>query len=77
MLVVICWVGGDELTQLVYKKKKFEKPFFLVYFKSAMFIVYLVKLIKYLPKLCSHCVVPVRNPEELLGPSSYERLYIC
>ena len=44
-----------------------------VYFKSAMFMVYLLKLFKYVPRLFSKCMVPVRNPDELLGPSSYER----
>ncbi|XP_063685863.1 solute carrier family 35 member F5-like [Bolinopsis microptera] len=73
LLVVICWVGGDELTEIIFKEK-YDKPFFLVYFKSSMFIVYLLKLLKYVPKLFSYCIVPVRNPQELLGPSSYERL---
>lgn len=72
LLVVLCWVGGDELTQIIFEDFKFEKPFFIVYFKSAMFSLYLLKLVSYLPDAISFACYK-RNPDELIGPSSFQR----
>ena len=79
LLVVLCWVGGDELTQNVFKNLHFDKPFFLVYFKSSMFMLYLLKLLKFIPGAVRSGIRRLtngricRSPDDLLGPSSYER----
>ena len=74
LLVVLCWVSGDAFTKVIFHTQDFDKPFFVVYFKSAMFTVYLLKLLKFLPDKLRAVFSPERNPDDLLGPSSYEKL---
>lgn len=42
ILVDIIWVLSNELTKYLYQDEKYEKPLFCTYFKSSMFIFYLL-----------------------------------
>ena len=46
-LVVTIWVASAILIQQIFKNKStsFDKPFFLTYFSTSFFMVYLIPLI--------------------------------
>jgi hypothetical protein len=41
LLVVLIWVGSSALIQYVFKDTNFNRPFFLTYFSTGLFTVYL------------------------------------
>ncbi|CAG9334962.1 unnamed protein product [Blepharisma stoltei] len=45
MLVVILWVASSNAIQMIFKNISFNKPFFLTYFSTTMFSIYLITLL--------------------------------
>lgn len=44
ILVDVIWVSSSQLTKFLYDNEKYDKPFFCTYFKTSMFVLYLVML---------------------------------
>jgi hypothetical protein len=46
ILLVICiWVFSSEIIQYIFKNMNFKKPFFLTYFSTSLFSIYLLVLV--------------------------------
>lgn len=41
LLVDVIWVGSAELMEYIFKDEEFDKPFFLTYFNTSSFMIYL------------------------------------
>ena len=44
LCVVVLWVGSSTAIQAIFKEVGFDKPFFLTYFDTATFSLYLISL---------------------------------
>lgn len=42
ILTDIVWVSSSEMTKFLYQEEQYDKPFFCTYFKTSMFVLYLV-----------------------------------
>lgn len=49
LIVDLIWVASAELTEYLFKKKNFNKPFFTTYSKTSMFVLYLLGFIMWEP----------------------------
>ncbi|OWF51586.1 solute carrier family 35 member F5-like isoform X1 [Mizuhopecten yessoensis] len=49
LIVDLIWVASAELTEYLFKRKHFNKPFFTTYSKTSMFVLYLVGFIVWEP----------------------------
>lgn len=41
-LVVVIWVGGSVFVQFIFTKQSFNRPFFLTYYNTSLFSLYLL-----------------------------------
>ena len=49
LLVDIIWVASSELTEFIFKKQNYSKPFFSTYLKTSLFMLYLPGFLLYKP----------------------------
>ncbi|KAK7113401.1 solute carrier family 35 member F5-like [Littorina saxatilis] len=84
LIVDIIWVASSELTEYIFKNKKYDKPFFTTYVKTVMFSMYLIGFIIWRPWREQCCKKkdwkmvddawsgsPPTEPEAHLGDSIY------
>lgn len=67
LIVDLLWVGSAEASEYIFKKIKYDKPFFTTYFKTSFFIVYLFGFIfvRSWHFQCKQCIHG-RNAKKLL-----------
>jgi len=61
LLVDIIWVASAELTEYLFKKEGYHKPYFSTYVKSSMFIIYLVGFAVWKPWRHQCCKKPATH----------------
>lgn len=49
VLVDVLWVASSEFTRYVFTDLEFDKPYFSTYFKSSLFVTYLLGFIFHRP----------------------------
>lgn len=64
LVVDLIWVGSSELTEYIFNKEKFDKPFFTTYAKTSMFILYLFGFLFWEPwrRQCLHGSTLIQKP---------------
>lgn len=66
VLVAFIWVGSAELIQHIFGASSFDKPFFLTYFSTSLFSLY----------LCGFCLLPSWRASLFAPPGASDNAYV-